>query len=131
MKPRAIHITEPKSGLSVTAPLLDNKAPANVEFLWQYLAEQRVVEGIHAMWTGPEISCPIPSDHLKDAAYAIALPPENATGNFTKVIQRVPVRIAIPKDALDSGKLRAGLSVVVAIDSRTGDASKMHLADAE
>jgi membrane fusion protein (multidrug efflux system) len=59
------------------------------------------------------------------------LPPENATGNFTKVIQRVPVRIAIPKDALDSGKLRAGLSVVVAIDSRTGDASKMHLADAE
>jgi membrane fusion protein (multidrug efflux system) len=47
------------------------------------------------------------------------------------VIQRVPVRIAIPKDALDSGKLRAGLSVVVAIDSRTGDASKMHLADAE
>ncbi|HUH49440.1 MAG TPA: HlyD family secretion protein, partial [Mycoplana sp.] len=31
------------------------------------------------------------------------LPPENATGNFTKVIQRVPVRIALPKDALDSG----------------------------
>jgi membrane fusion protein (multidrug efflux system) len=59
------------------------------------------------------------------------LPPENATGNFTKVIQRVPVRIAVPKDALESGKLRAGLSVVVAIDSRTGDASKMHLADAE
>jgi membrane fusion protein (multidrug efflux system) len=59
------------------------------------------------------------------------LPPENATGNFTKVIQRVPVRIAVPKDALESGKLRAGLSVVVAVDSRTGDASKMHLADAE
>jgi membrane fusion protein (multidrug efflux system) len=58
------------------------------------------------------------------------LPPENATGNFTKVIQRVPVRIAVPKDALESGKLRAGLSVVVAIDSRTGDANKMHLADA-
>ncbi|MDB5526186.1 MAG: putative multidrug resistance protein [Rhizobium sp.] len=59
------------------------------------------------------------------------LPPENATGNFTKVIQRLPVRIAIPRDALESGKLRAGLSVVVAVDSRTGDASKLHLADAE
>jgi membrane fusion protein (multidrug efflux system) len=59
------------------------------------------------------------------------LPPENATGNFTKVIQRVPVRIEIPKAALESGKLRAGLSVVVAVDSRTGDASKMHLADSE
>lgn len=48
------------------------------------------------------------------------LPPENATGNFTKVIQRLPVRIAIPKAALDRGDLRAGLSVVVDIDSRTG-----------
>jgi membrane fusion protein (multidrug efflux system) len=47
------------------------------------------------------------------------LPPENATGNFTKVIQRVPVRIAIPQDALDSGRLRAGLSVVVDVDVRT------------
>lgn len=47
------------------------------------------------------------------------LPPENATGNFTKVIQRVPVRIALPKDELDSGRLRAGLSVVVDVDTRT------------
>ncbi|OJT98961.1 MAG: hemolysin D [Rhizobium sp. 63-7] len=47
------------------------------------------------------------------------LPPENATGNFTKVIQRVPVRIALPKDVLDSGRLRAGLSVVVDVDTRT------------
>jgi membrane fusion protein, multidrug efflux system len=59
------------------------------------------------------------------------LPPENATGNFTKVIQRLPVRIAIPKAALDTGNLRAGLSVVVDIDSRTGDASATHLAKAE
>lgn len=46
------------------------------------------------------------------------LPPENATGNFTKVVQRVPVRIAIPQEALDSGKIRAGLSVIVDIDTR-------------
>ena len=47
------------------------------------------------------------------------LPPENATGNFTKVVQRVPVRIAIPEAALATGKLRAGLSVVVDVDIRT------------
>lgn len=47
------------------------------------------------------------------------LPPENATGNFTKVVQRVPVRIDVPADVLKSGRLRAGLSVVVAVDSRT------------
>lgn len=47
------------------------------------------------------------------------LPPENATGNFTKVVQRVPVRIAIPEAALATGKLRAGLSVVVDVDIRS------------
>lgn len=81
MTSRAILIAEPKSGMSVTALLLDAKAPANTDFLWEYLSEPRVVGGIHAMWTGPEISCPIPSDHLKGAAYAKVLPPENATLN--------------------------------------------------
>lgn len=47
------------------------------------------------------------------------LPPENATGNFTKVVQRVPVRIDVPADVLKSGRLRAGLSVIVDVDSRT------------
>jgi membrane fusion protein, multidrug efflux system len=52
------------------------------------------------------------------------LPAENATGNFTKVVQRVPVRIALPADALKSGKFRAGLSVVVEADTRTAPAQK-------
>jgi membrane fusion protein (multidrug efflux system) len=52
------------------------------------------------------------------------LPAENATGNFTKVVQRVPVRIALPADVLKSGKLKAGLSVVVEADSRTAPAAK-------
>ncbi|WP_226783099.1 HlyD family secretion protein [Oceaniglobus trochenteri] len=48
------------------------------------------------------------------------LPADNATGNFTKIVQRVPVRISIPQEALEAGFLRAGLSVVVEVDSRTG-----------
>ncbi|WP_421760833.1 HlyD family secretion protein [Devosia sp.] len=52
------------------------------------------------------------------------LPAENATGNFTKVVQRVPVRIALPADALASGKLRAGLSVTVEADTRTAPAAE-------
>jgi len=45
------------------------------------------------------------------------LPPENATGNFTRVVQRVPVRIAIApgQDAL---RLRPGLSARVEVDTR-------------
>ena len=48
------------------------------------------------------------------------LPPDNATGNFTKIPQRVPVRIGIPAAAVASGELRPGLSVTVEVDSRTG-----------
>ncbi|MGV8987690.1 MAG: HlyD family secretion protein [Cypionkella sp.] len=47
------------------------------------------------------------------------LPAQNATGNFTKVVQRVPVRISLPAPILASGQMRAGLSVVVEVDSRT------------
>ena len=53
------------------------------------------------------------------------LPAENATGNFTKVVQRVPVRIALPADALATGKLRAGLSVMVEADTRTAPADQV------
>jgi membrane fusion protein (multidrug efflux system) len=46
------------------------------------------------------------------------LPPDNATGNFTKIVQRVPVRIALPTDAPLVQKLRPGLSVTVSVDTR-------------
>src|SRR5262245_56457712 len=46
------------------------------------------------------------------------LPPENATGNFTKVVQRVPVRIVVPRDNPLAGLIRPGLSVVVSVDTR-------------
>jgi membrane fusion protein (multidrug efflux system) len=46
------------------------------------------------------------------------IPPENATGNFTKIIQRVPVRIRLEADGAELGKLRPGLSVAVRVDRR-------------
>jgi membrane fusion protein, multidrug efflux system len=45
------------------------------------------------------------------------LPPDNATGNFTKVIQRVPVKIALDDSSLTS-QLRPGLSAVVTVRTR-------------
>jgi membrane fusion protein, multidrug efflux system len=47
------------------------------------------------------------------------LPPDNATGNFTKIVQRIPVRISIDASAA-YGLLRAGMSVEPAIDTRSG-----------
>ena len=46
------------------------------------------------------------------------LPPDNATGNFTKIVQRIPVKITIdPHDPL-AGRLRPGMSVEPTIDTR-------------
>ena len=48
------------------------------------------------------------------------IPPENATGNFTKIVQRVPVRIELdPGDAMLPA-LRPGLSTTVSVDTRSG-----------
>jgi membrane fusion protein (multidrug efflux system) len=48
------------------------------------------------------------------------LPPDNATGNFTKVVQRLPVRIEFEAESIRGveNRLRAGLSAVVAVDVR-------------
>jgi membrane fusion protein (multidrug efflux system) len=47
------------------------------------------------------------------------IPPENATGNFTKIVQRVPVRIEIDDGAAVLGLLRPGLSTTVSVDTRS------------
>ena len=50
------------------------------------------------------------------------LPPENATGNFTKIVQRVPVRIHVDPVDVAAGRLRPGLSVIASVDTRTAPA---------
>jgi membrane fusion protein (multidrug efflux system) len=48
------------------------------------------------------------------------LPPDNATGNFTKIVQRLPVRILVPAAIADQSLLRPGMSVVVAVNTKPG-----------
>ena len=65
---------------------------------------------------------------LLDGFYAVSLlPPENATGNFTKIVQRLPVRIRLTpneeggvEENTAEAVLRPGMSVVVSFDSRGG-----------
>jgi membrane fusion protein (multidrug efflux system) len=47
------------------------------------------------------------------------LPPDNATGNFTKVVQRVPVKIVLDPNQQTGGRLRPGLSVIATIHTNT------------
>jgi len=48
------------------------------------------------------------------------LPPQNATGNFTKIVQRVPVRIKLDAGQETRAVLVPGLSVTVSVDTRAG-----------
>jgi len=55
------------------------------------------------------------------------LPPDNATGNFTKVVQRIPVKITLDPDGRMLEQLRPGMSVVPRIKvTRTSDDSASH-----
>lgn len=56
------------------------------------------------------------------------LPPDNATGNFTKVVQRIPVKIVLDANPAIAGKLRPGMSVVAEINTKaatTGDTNQI------
>jgi membrane fusion protein (multidrug efflux system) len=52
------------------------------------------------------------------------IPPENATGNFTKIVQRVAVRIALDDNDPDSAMIRPGLSIIATIDTRAPPRSR-------
>jgi membrane fusion protein (multidrug efflux system) len=47
------------------------------------------------------------------------LPPDNATGNFTKVVQRIPVKITLDPGTALAGELRPGMSVYPTIETKT------------
>jgi membrane fusion protein (multidrug efflux system) len=63
-------------------------------------------------------------DHVAPASgsqFAL-LPPDNATGNFTKIVQRLPVKIVLEPDQAAAARLRAGLSVIARVRTTgTGD----------
>jgi membrane fusion protein, multidrug efflux system len=61
-------------------------------------------------------------DSISPAAGSVftLLPPDNATGNFTKIVQRLPVRIRVPADVARQNLLRAGMSVYATVDTSNG-----------
>jgi membrane fusion protein, multidrug efflux system len=61
-------------------------------------------------------------DSISPAAGSVftLLPPDNATGNFTKIVQRLPVRVRVPQDVAKQNLLRAGMSVYATVDTSGG-----------
>ncbi|MET3337256.1 MULTISPECIES: HlyD family secretion protein [Bradyrhizobium] len=57
-------------------------------------------------------------------AQVALLPPDNATGNFTKVVQRIPVRIQLDDNQPLLARLVPGMSVVTRIDTKAANGGK-------
>ena len=91
--------------------LADIKAGQKVDVAIDAL-DGRVVEGV------------VSSISPASGAEFSLLPPDNATGNFTKVVQRVAVRITFPEEVLKAALLRPGLSVVATVHTRDPEAPK-------
>ncbi len=77
--PRYIRVSEPSSGLSCRFRLLDDRAPGSAQALWALAGQGGSYDALHAMWTGPEISCPIPATAFPAEAGLDRLDLENAT----------------------------------------------------
>ena len=76
---RQIRVSEPSSGLNTVFVLLDDAAPRSCEALWALAGVGAAHDAIHAMWTGPEISCPVPASAFPPDARLDGLPAESAT----------------------------------------------------
>ena len=76
---RIIKLVEPQSGLSARCRLLDDAAPVSAAFLWELAERKAGFEAMHAIWTGPEISVPMPASTLPQGMAQPAIPSENAT----------------------------------------------------
>ena len=76
---RIIKLVEPQSGLSARCRLRDDAAPVSAAFLWDLAERKAGFEAMHAIWTGPEISVPMPASTLPQGMAQPAIPAENAT----------------------------------------------------
>jgi Protein of unknown function (DUF3830) len=76
---RIVRLVEPGSGLSARCRLLDDKAPLSAEFLWQLANREMTFDAMNAMWTGPELSCPLPASVFPSDFPITEIPQENAT----------------------------------------------------
>jgi membrane fusion protein, multidrug efflux system len=106
-------VISPGQGLMTIVPLHNTWITAN--FKETQLAEVKVGQRaeVHVDMYGKSIAGRVDSISSATGARMALLPPENATGNFVKVVQRIPVKILV--DARDGLTLRPGMNADVTI----------------
>jgi membrane fusion protein (multidrug efflux system) len=109
----------PGSRIAALVPLESVRIDAN--FKETQLARMRPGQPVHiAVDAYPDRDIVGEVEFLSPASGSVfsLLPPDNATGNFTKIVQRLPVRVHVPEAVAREGLLRPGLSVTVRVDTR-------------
>jgi hypothetical protein len=76
---RRIRVKDAEGRLDCSFDLNEAAAPRSAGALWALAAQGEAHDAIHAMWTGPEISCPVPASAFADPSILEGLPLENAT----------------------------------------------------
>ncbi|WP_018263250.1 HlyD family secretion protein [Methylobacterium sp. WSM2598] len=110
---------QPGSRVAALVPLDSVRVDAN--FKETQLARMRVGQPVHIRvdaWPDRDILGTVESFSPASGSVFSLLPPDNATGNFTKIVQRLPVRVKVPAEIAREGLLRPGLSVVAKVDTR-------------
>ncbi len=112
-------LVKPGSQLMVLVPLPEVHIVANFKEtqLKRMRPGQKVTLEVDA-FPGRPIEGTVESFAPASGSQFSLLPPENASGNFTKIVQRLPVRISVPRDNALAGLIRPGLSVVASVDTR-------------
>ena len=116
------NLVQPGTRLMALVPLNDSYVDANFKEtqLGEIKPGQRADVAIDAL-DGKVVEGVVSSISPASGAQFSLLPPDNATGNFTKVVQRVAVRITFPEEVLKQVPLRSGLSVIATIHTRDPD----------
>jgi membrane fusion protein, multidrug efflux system len=113
------NFVQPGTRLMALVPLNDSYVDAN--FKETQLADikpgQKVDVSVDAL-DGKVVEGVVSSISPASGAQFSLLPPDNATGNFTKVVQRVAVRVTFPEEVLKEVPLRSGLSVIATVHTR-------------
>src|SRR6202167_5064671 len=110
------NLVQPGTRLMALVPLAASYVDANFKEtqLGDIKPGQKASVAVDALAGGGVLSSISPAS----GAQFSLLPPDNATGNFTKVVQRVAVRITFPEELLKQVPLRSGLSVVATVHTR-------------
>ncbi len=118
---------EPGNNVSAGGPLM---AVVNLDDSWvvanykesqlQYIMPEQEVEFEVDAYPGQVFKGRVDSIMAGTGAAFSLLPPENATGNFVKIVQRVPVKIAIDHSSDPEHLLRVGMSVVPTVITGIG-----------